>query len=171
MFEKIKDIASKNLNNLGTSSESDELNVAEENDVISATLMNKALGAVKSVKEFSIMDKVKEFTVASATTVESIDQHLLSSQSQYEINTYNVSSTAGVTAGMTLNIHFTKNSGAKDLANERSKYLILKNPVTGSEIKVARVSVADKSTAKVKDPKDGSIVTFDTKTGAIIDTI
>ncbi|AZZ97511.1 hypothetical protein [Pseudoalteromonas sp. R3] len=169
MFNKIKDTATKNFANTGEeSNEAPKVSLKEKGDVLSATIKQKANDARGSLKEISVMAKVKEFTKASVKTVEDIDAELLVSNSQYEINNFRVSATAGVTAGMTLDIHFVKNQGAKEIAQQASRFLIVHNPDTGSKIQVPRSALVNKEIAKIKDPKTEAILTINAKTGAIL---
>lgn len=167
MFDKIKDIAGKNFGGDSVSVEDG----TERSDGDGGFAMKlKAAGAdlASKAKDFSVFDKVKGFTASAVKTVEEIDSHLLNTRSQYEINNFRVSSTAGVTAGLTLDIHFTKNSVSKELAAAQSKFLTVVNPKSGAQIKVPVTALAGKETAKIKDPNTGEILEINTKTGEII---
>ena len=133
------------------------------------TLAAKSAHYAEKVKDVNVFDKVKSFTTASVKTVEEIDAHLVHNRSIYEINNFRVSSTAGVTAGMTLDIHFVKNARAKELATELSKFMTVTNPKTGSKIKVPLAALDGKEQAKIKDPKSGEVLTIDAKTGEILE--
>jgi len=122
----------------------------------------------KSVKDFSLTDKVKSFSIKAVETVEELDLELARTNSSYEINDFRVSSTAGMAAGMTLDIHFVKNQGAKDVSSKRSQFLMVENEKTGSIIQVPKTSLINKESAKIKDPKTGEILTINAKTGEII---
>ena len=168
MFNKIKDSAAKNLSEIGEKSQNISVNLKETSEGMGATIKQAAVDTKDSIKDFSALSKVKSFTAASVKMVEEIDEELMTTNSQYEINNFRVSATAGISAGMTLDIHFVKNQGAKEVAQNASRFLIVKNPETGSTIKVPKTALVNKDTAKVKDPKTEEILTINAKTGEII---
>ncbi|MBQ4836901.1 MULTISPECIES: hypothetical protein [Pseudoalteromonas] len=167
MFNKLKETATKNFTDEEGNSQVG-VNIKEKGEELTASIKQKATDAKDNLKDISVMNKVKDFTKASVKTVEDIDNDLLASNSQYEINNFRVSATAGVTAGMTLDIHFVKNQGAKEIAQKASRFLIVVNPDTGSKIQVPRSALVNKETAKIKDPKTEAVLTINAKTGAIL---
>jgi len=168
MFDKIKDAANKNYSSLEDKASNLKVEMSEKNDELSASISEKITTTKKSFNDLSVLAKIKEFTSSSVHTVEEIDKELLEANSQYEINNFRVSATAGVTAGMTLDIHFVKTQTAKEVAKEMSKFLVVKNPKTGSTIKIPRTALANKEFAKVKDPSTNEVLTINTKTGQIV---
>ena len=128
MFDKLKESANKNIHSLSEKSQEVSINLKEKGDGLTLAVKQKAVDTKDSIKDFSTLSKVKEFTSAAVKTVEEIDAELIACNSQYEINNFRVSGTAGVTAGMTLDIHFVKNQGAKELSQNASRFLIVKNP-------------------------------------------
>ncbi|NVK31745.1 MAG: hypothetical protein HWE20_12120 [Gammaproteobacteria bacterium] len=174
MFDKIKNTATKNLKNEGIEvetalvSETPDGGMSAKLRSMGEGVRNAGADFASKAKELNVFDKVKSFTSASVKTVEEIDAHLLATRSPYEINNFRVSSTAGVTAGMTLDIHFIKTAGAREVASAQSKYLVVVNPSNGNKIKVPVTALTGRDTAKVKDPDTGEVLEFSTKTGAVI---
>jgi len=168
MFDKIKDSATKNMASLGDKAIETSVHIKEQGDGVNATIKQKTNSLKEGVKDISVMAKVKEFTRSAVKTVEDLDNELLTTNSSYEINNFRVSATAGVTAGMTLDIHFVKNQGAKEIAQKASKFLVVINPETGSTIQVPKSALVNKETAKIKDPKTDAILTINAKTGKIL---
>ncbi|MBH0027554.1 hypothetical protein I6F53_11215 [Pseudoalteromonas sp. SWN29] len=171
MLNKIKESATRNMSSISDKTKDVSVNLKDTSDGFTAAVKQKAADTKENLKDFSALSKVKDFTTASVKTVEDIDAELIASNSQYEINNFRVSATAGVTAGMTLDIHFVKNQGAKELSQNASRFLIVKNPNTGSVIKVAKAALANKETVKIKDPKTEEVLTINAKSGKIIDPL
>lgn len=131
-------------------------------------LEKKAESAKESFDDFSVAGKVRDASFNAVNIVSEIDQHLLEKHSPYEVATFRVTTTIGVILGVSLDIQFTKTTGAKAISQERSSYLVVTNPSTGQTIKVPRVQIGNKKQVKAKDPSTGEVLVVDVATGAVI---
>ncbi len=123
----------------------------------------------EKIQNIDIMGKLKGFVEKSVALVSEIDEHLNSNNSMYQVDDFRINGSFGLKAGMTLDIHFVKSQVGKAISVERSKNLVITNPKTGKSFKIARMAVATKEKARIKDPSSGEVLLIDTKTGAIID--
>jgi len=119
-------------------------------------------------KDFSIINKIKEFSSNAVHMVAELDEHLVDTNSSYEVGDFRVTANIGVVAGMSLDIRFIKTQTAKSVSQKKNQLLSITNPKTGKEFKVARLSLAGKNQAKVRDPESGDILLIDSKTGKVI---
>jgi hypothetical protein len=149
--------------------------LATAKDGVSSTMLSvkesldDTVGEAKdAIKDFTLMNKIRDFSSSSVNIVADIDDHLAKNNAPYEVSTFRVSANMGVMAGMTLDIHFTKSTTAKNLTNEVRSNLVVTNPKTGKSFKVPKSAFGDKEEAKVKDPNNGEVLLINTKSGQII---
>lgn len=165
MFDKLKSIANKTLGEDCFSID------AQEPNHLAVKLKDAGTDIAKKAKDFNLFEKYKNFATSAVKTVEELDDHLIKTRSHYEINDFRVSSTAGITAGLTLDIHFVKSAGAREIAAEQTKFLTIVHPQTELSFKVPYSALVGKEKAKVKDPKTGDILEVLVKTGEVLDIL
>lgn len=180
MLNKIKGMTTK-TDSEASKVQNDESTVqvdGEEQSVVAKEsffggAMSKTMSGVQSakdsLKDFSIMDKVNSFCAKSVDIVTTIDQHLAATNSVYEVGNFKVNASAGLSAGMSLDINFIKTPAAKALKQTNDKFLQITNPKNNNTFKIPRAAVAGKSQAKVKDPTTGEIIMVNTTTGKVIE--
>jgi len=192
MFDKIKGMANKaaenvqgkNEDNIEQKIDNDENTVenTESGEVQKESALSGAFSktmstatksiiqsAKESVKDFSIMDKVNAFCAKSVELVTDVDKYLSANNSPYEVSTFKVNASAGLHAGMSLDINFAKTAVAKTVKQNSDQFLQIINPKTNNSFKIPRTSVSGKLQAKVKDPSSGEILLVDTTSGKVIE--
>jgi hypothetical protein len=115
-----------------------------------------------------VVNSTRDFTVKSVSIVEEIDNGLAAAGAAFEVNSFRVVTSIGITGGATLDITFTKTAAAKAASNERRSNLEVVNPSTKQVLRIPRSAVKGKQTVKVRDPVSGEILQIDAVTGKII---
>lgn len=170
LLNKVRQSAGKQFETLGNDINLNQTTsqIREKADGLGVNIQSKLKQSKDALDEFSLAGKVKDFTLASVKVAQDIDAELQKDNYQYEVNNFRVSASAGMMAGMTLDIHFTKTSGAKKISEEASKYLAVVNPNTGKALKVLRTAIIGKETIKMKDPETGEVIIADSS-GKVIE--
>lgn len=164
LLKKVRESVGKDL-----ALEKTAAQLKETADGIGVNVQTKLKQSKEAINEFSLSNKVKDFTLASVRLAQEVDSELHKNNYQYEVNDFRVSANAGVVAGMTLDLHFTKTPGAKKVSEQESKFISITNPGTGKSMKVLRSAVHGKDSIKLKDPDTGETLVADTITGKILE--
>ncbi len=171
ILSKVRESAGKHIESVGKDLglEQTTTQLKERADGIGVNVQAKIKQSKEMIDEFSLSGKVKDFTLSSVKVAQEIDAELQKENCQYEVNNFRVSASAGMMAGMTLDLHFTKTPGAKKISEQESKYLSIINPGTGKPLKVLRSAVHGKDTVKLKDPDTGEVLVADTTSGKVLE--
>jgi len=164
LLKKVRESVGKDL-----ALEKTAAQLKETADGIGVNVQTKLKQSKEALDEFSLSNKVKDFTLASVRLAQEIDNELHKENYQYEVNDFRVSANAGVVAGMTLDLHFTKTPGAKRVSEQESKFISIQNPGTGNTMKVLRSAVHGKDSIKLKDPDTGETLIADPATGKVLE--
>ena len=132
------------------------------------SIKDTAISAKDSVEGFSLSKSVKDFAVKSVHVVSEIDAELTKDKSIYEVASFRVMANAGVVAGMTLDISFSKTTVAKQISNEKRSSLEIKHPITGRIMKVLRSAFGEKEISLIRDPVTGDILEVNVNTGEAV---
>lgn len=164
MLKKIKEKLAE------TTSDLQDVVIAISNDESDRVKDSVIYGLAKdALGDLDLTNKVKDFSIDAANIASEIDEYLLESNSPYEVSTFRVSANIGVTAGMTLDMHFSKTPFAKKFSAARAEHMVIKNPTTEKHFKVPRESLLGADQAKVRDPLTGDVFLIRTFDGKIIE--
>jgi hypothetical protein len=173
MFKKFNtDEIKKNIKEKLSETTSDlrDVVISVNNDESDRLKDSKIYGLAKdALGDLNLTKKVKDFSINAANIAAEIDEYLLESNSPYEVSTFRVSANLGVTAGMTLDMHFAKTPFAKKFSAAKSEHMVIKNPTTEKHFKVPRESLLGADQAKVRDPLTGDIFLISTFDGKVIE--
>jgi len=160
MIDKFKDMVGELKNTL------DDMN--KETNSFTEKITEKFSASKDVFKDFSIISKIKDFSSNAVHMVTELDEHLVDTNSSYEVGDFRVTANIGVVGGISLDIRFIKTQTAKSVSQKKNQLLSIVNPKTGKEIKVSKLSLSGKKQAKIRDPETGDIFLIDSKTGKVI---
>jgi len=119
--------------------------------------------------DVDIAKAVNNFSIKAVKTVEELDDLLLETNSNYEINNFLVSSSIGLHLGFRVDISMVKTKIAKDLQAIQTQNVLGKCPYCETQWKVPRTALAGKEKAKLKCSSCSKPFTIDTKTFQVIE--
>jgi hypothetical protein len=172
MLKKITQDIKKNIQEKLEESTSDlrDVAISIKNDGSDSLKDSVIYGLAKdALGDLNLTNKVKDFSIDAANIASEIDEYLLESNSPYEVSTFRVSANIGVTAGMTLDMHFSKTPYAKKFSSAKAEHMVIKNPTTEKHFKVPRESLLGADQAKVRDPLTGDVFLIRTFDGKVIE--
>ena len=176
MFKNMKDKVMNAAKNNGIYNDVEvEVNGSTDEPKISIMEKMKNAGSegIDKLKEkandVDITKAINNFSIKAVKMVEELDDQLLASNSNYEINNFLVSSSIGLHLGFRVDITMVKTKIAKDLRDLEIKNALGKCPSCNAQWKVPRTALVGKEKAKLKCSACGKPFVIETKTFKVIE--